>query len=398
MPTAQVMRSLVALCVGLAVLIGATTLAQSDSRAAVKQTDASTLDGDGMWIWIASKSHRGSASAIARRAKASGIETIFLKSGDGTKMWSQFSRRFVAALKRRGLKVCAWQYVYGRRPAAEARVSARAVKNGADCFIIDAESEYEGRYRSALTYVRRLRAAVSENYPIGLAAFPYVHYHPSFPYSVFMGPGGAQFNLPQMYWKAIGVSVSTVYSTTYTYNRPYGRPIFPLGQTYMNTSRGELNRFRAFAAANGATGVSWWDWQSSRARQWRALSTPLSDIRTHRVKPTKGYPLLKKGSRGDLVLWAQEHLIAAGQKAPATGYFRNQTAKAVRAFRSSRGLGTAAVINNATWVELLKLTPNTAAWKRRRVKRGVASRSIEGPASASLPAHRDERSTAKSAR
>ena len=106
-------------------------------------------------------------------------------------------------------------------------MGAAAAADGADCLVIDAESEYEGRYAQARTYVTRLRAAVGADFPIGLAGFPYVHYHPAYPYSVFLGPGGAEFNLPQVYWKAIGDSVDRALATTYTYNRVYGRPISP---------------------------------------------------------------------------------------------------------------------------------------------------------------------------
>ena len=115
--------------------------------------------------------------------------------------------------------------------------------NGADCLVIDAESEYEGRYSSAQTYMTELRAKVGPDYPVGLASFPYVDYHPAFPYSVFLGPGGAQFNAPQMYWKDIGTSVDTVFAHTYLENTIYGRPIFPLGQTYSNPSSADLVRF-----------------------------------------------------------------------------------------------------------------------------------------------------------
>ena len=56
--------------------------------------------------------------------------------------------------------MCAWQYVYGTDPVAEAEVGARAVANGAQCLVIDAEAEYEGRYASAQVYLRTLRAAI----------------------------------------------------------------------------------------------------------------------------------------------------------------------------------------------------------------------------------------------
>ena len=80
--------------------------------------------------------------------------------------------------------------------------------------------------------MERLRSLIGPRYPVALAAFPYVDFHPSFPYSVFLGPGGAQYNAPQMYWRDIGTSVAAVYAHTYSFNRIYQRPIFPLGQLY----------------------------------------------------------------------------------------------------------------------------------------------------------------------
>src|SRR5947208_4768988 len=186
-------------------------------------------------------------------------------------MWHQFTPGVVQALKARGLRVCAWQYVYGRYPVTEAKLGDEAKRRGAQCLVIDAESEYEGRYAQAQRYIRNLRARVGKSYPVGLAGFPYVDYHPGYPYSVFLGPGGAQYNVPQMYWKAIGTSVTNVYAHTYTYTSVYQRPIFPLGQLYMNPTPAEIGRFRRLARAYGAGGLSWWDWQETAPRGWKAL-------------------------------------------------------------------------------------------------------------------------------
>src|SRR5437763_12127716 len=142
-----------------------------------------------MWIWYVSKANGGDLGAVAQQAKAHGITTVFVKSGDGGSYWSQFNPGLVNTLRAAGLHVCAWQYVYGRDPSAEAAVATRAVtEGGAECFVIDAEAEYEGEYAAAQTYVSKLRTAVGAEFPIGLAGFPYVDYHPSFPYSVFLGP------------------------------------------------------------------------------------------------------------------------------------------------------------------------------------------------------------------
>jgi hypothetical protein len=192
----------------------------------------SAFEGAGQWIWYLSKSEAGDLDAIAAKAAAAGVRTVFVKSSDGsTNYWAQFSPDLVAALHQRGLRVCAWQYVYGTHPAGEAQLGARAA-GLADCLVIDAESEYEGRYASAQTYMQTLRAAVGPSYPIGLASFPYVDRHKALPYSVFLGPAGAQFNLPQIYWHAIGTSVDAAMAHTYHENRVYARPIMPLGQTY----------------------------------------------------------------------------------------------------------------------------------------------------------------------
>ena len=110
------------------------------------------------------------------------------------------------------------------------------MQDGADCLMIDAESEYEGKYISAQTYMTDLRAKVGANHPLALAGFPYIDYHPGFPYSVFLGPGGAQYNAPQMYWKDIQTTTDAVFAHTYEYNLIYQRPIFPLGQVYAPSS------------------------------------------------------------------------------------------------------------------------------------------------------------------
>src|SRR5207245_9019790 len=111
--------------------------------------------------------------------------------------------------------VGAWQVGSGNCPPAEAALGVRAAQTGADCLVIDAESQYEGKYGQAQTYVNGLRAAIGADYPLALAGFPYVDYHPAFPYSVFLGPNGAQYSLPQIYWKAIGTTVDQAFRQTY---------------------------------------------------------------------------------------------------------------------------------------------------------------------------------------
>jgi hypothetical protein len=335
------------------------------------------FDGGGMWIWYVNKANGGDTNAILAQAKAHGISTVFVKSGDGGSYWSQFTPALVSALKAGGLRVCAWQYVYGDKPSAEAAVAARAVTQaGADCFVIDAESEYEGRYSQAQTYVSKLRAAVGASYPIGLAAFPYVDYHPSFPYSVFLGPSAAQFNVPQAYWKAIGGGVDAVVDHTYRFNRPYGRTIAPLGQTYDAPPSSEIVRFRQLAAAAGATGLSWWSWQHTATAGWNAVGQAINPLPS---APAPEYATLAKGAKGDLVLWAQEHLKGAGQPVTIDGDFGAGTQSAVKSFQTGAGLTASGKVDTATWQALLRHAPAAAKWS-----------STAKPTTAKLPARRYE--------
>ncbi len=349
------------------------------------------FDRQGMWVWYVDQSEGGSVAAIVARARRNGIGTIYIKAGDGGGVWSQFSRGLVQALHRGGINVCAWQFVYGDSPVAEARVGVAAVERGADCLVIDAEGEYEGKYAAADRYIRTLRAGIGEAFPLSLAGFPYVDYHPSYPYSVFLGPGGATYNQPQMYWKAIGTSVRAAYEHTYLYNRLWGHPIYPIGQTYENPGNGQLKLFRRFAASYGGLAPSWWSWQETSGREWGALGA------TSASRPLTGYrqvvdhPLLKRGSRGDLVVWAQERLIGAGEDVPVTGVFGKLTYAAVRSFQGSQGLPADGAIGTTTWRSLLNFTPYRMRWSaaRARLRGGASGSSVRPPSrplSASLPA------------
>lgn len=324
--------------------------------------NGTAFEGQGMWIWYLSKSAGGSLPALVAQAHASGIATVFVKSSDGSSnYWSQFSPELVQQLHANGLKVCAWQFVYGTAPVGEAELGARAVANGADCLVIDAEGQYEGHYGAAQKYIETLRAKIGPSYPLGLAGFPYVDYHESFPYSVFLGPNGAQFNAPQMYWKDIGTSVANIYVHTYEQNLIYGRALAPLGQTYQNPSSEELVAFRSLAAAYGARGVSWWDWQETPERGWSALAEPLNTSLTV-PSPELTSPLLRQGAKGDQVLWLQEHLASAIPSQATSGIFDSTTAAYLQQFQTSHGLPASGETDPGTWAALLALPPVAVDW------------------------------------
>jgi len=385
------------------------TLPSSGSAAPAASSSAVSVNGDpagqvpqserqpsspyrrpGMWIWYVDASHGGNLTRIIKRAKKSKIGTLYIKSGDGTNVWSQFNRPLVERLQRAGLKVCGWQYVYGRSPGREAKVSAVAKRRGADCFVIDAETEYEGNYSGADRYVRKLRKLVGPKFRLSLSTFPYAHFHPGFPYSVFLGPGAATINLPQVYWKTIGDSVKEAIGTTWTYNRMYKRGIFPVGQTYFGQGLKDLTRFRRFTASYGSA-PSWWSWQETNSSEWATLGKRLAGPYP-KYRPVRTHPTTERGARGDHVVWMQQHLVGAGFDIPITGIFGQQTKRAVKRFKDSVGLNVDGRVGNQAWKRLLKVRPVRVRWSGSRSLRAGAgvSASDGAPRSASLPPKRTE--------
>ena len=327
----------------------------------------SAFDGNGMWIWTLSQTEGGDLNKIIKLARSHDITTVFVKSSDSDHLYPrsepQFTTDLVTTLRRAGIRTCAWPFVYGNVPTAEANMSIEAIKRGADCLAIDAEGAYAGKYAAAGKYMKLVRTAVGLRYPISLAGLPYVDYHPTFPFSAFFGPGGAQYNQPQVYWQDIGRGVDEVMAHTWAVNSPYGKAMVPIGQLWKVKRNSELLRFRSLAARWGASGVSWWDWQESRAAQWSAVGSALPWPAAALQAPD--WITLRSNSAGDLVRWAQQHLIAAGASVKATGKFDAATVAAVRTLQGQHLLLPTGSVDTATWKALLAQQLPLPDWAKR---------------------------------
>jgi len=329
------------------------------------------FDGNGMWIWEMPNTERGNVANIIARAKAHDISTVFVKSGDGDHNWSQFTPSLISQLHAGGLQVCAWPYVYGKKPDAEAAQTINSIRMGADCLAIDAETEYQGRYAQALKYISAVRKAVGASYPMSLAGFPWVDYHLNFPYSVFFGPGGVQFNQPQAYWRDIGSSVDNVMSHTYRTNLPFGKRIVPIGQLWQSPKAAELLRFRSLAAVWDSPGVSWWDWQETPAKLWNPVGFALAWPPAKTPRPE--WITVGKGSKGDLALWAQMHLVADGAGIKTDGDFGSASKAALLAFQGRHGLTQSGIADQPTWKALLRIPLPKPLWAKSVAVRAANS-------------------------
>jgi hypothetical protein len=320
--------------------------------AAHAQADADNpFSGSGMWIWQLPKAAGGDPVGIAAQAQASGVDTVIIKAAAGPEKWSQFSPTLVSTLQAQGLTVCAYQRLEGSRMVAQAVAAAAAVKAGADCFVIDAEVELEGKYPQARQYIKALRQRIGADFPVGFTSFPYADYHQSLPYSVFLGPGGATVNMPQIYWKAIGDSPSTAFARTVATNRVYDVPMAPVGQLYERPSTTDVLNFRKLALAYDVEGTSWWSWDSAATSGWSAIAKAVTAPAIPASVPA--YPTIKVGFRGDYVVWAKDHLRALGYTPTTDSRFDTTTVAAVKAFQTDNGLPATGVLDNATWTALL---------------------------------------------
>ena len=197
-----------------------------------------------------------------------------------------------------------------------------------------------------------------------------MQYHPRLPYSVFLGPGGAQANLPQIYWKTIGTTVATASARTMMHNRIYGTAIAPLGQAYNRPATADLAAFRQIWASYGAKGVSWWSWQASSPATWTKLSEP-DPVPSLVADP--GWPALALKAKGDQVIWLQQHLSSFDPAVPIDGVLGAGTQAGIRALQAARGLPVTGSTDAATWKALLALPMRAVDWTGASARSTIAA-------------------------
>jgi peptidoglycan hydrolase-like protein with peptidoglycan-binding domain len=71
---------------------------------------------------------------------------------------------------------------------------------------------------------------------------------------------------------------------------------------------------------------------------------------------------LAQGSKGDPVLWMQEHLAGAIPTQATTGIFDAATKTNLEQFQASHGIAASGHTEAATWQALLALTPVAVDW------------------------------------
>jgi peptidoglycan hydrolase-like protein with peptidoglycan-binding domain len=78
-----------------------------------------------------------------------------------------------------------------------------------------------------------------------------------------------------------------------------------------------------------------------------------------------GWPVLDRGSRGDEVIWLQQHLASFAPATPVNGTFGLSTEQALAALQASRGLPPTGETDPATWQAVLSLPLAPVDWTAR---------------------------------
>ena len=310
--------------------------------------------GTSLWVVHAPLESVGALVAAARSA---GARTLIVKAAEGASPEPEFTPALLAALRAGGVSVCAWTFDTGAAPAAEAAAAAAAGAQ-AGCLVVDAEAEYDGRYGAAQAFVGALRAALGTAFPIALAGQAEVLLHPRFPYSVFLGPGGFNVDMPQIYWRDFGQSVASAFSRTVPINSIYDRPIVPVGQLYNEPPVGQIAEFQLQAADYRLDGTGFFDADS-------ASPAGLAAVAVKQPAPTRirlRAPTLRPGADGDEIVWAQELLNAAGAHLPVGGFYGEQTAREIVRFQRRHHLHRTGLLDAATWSALERYHAREPSW------------------------------------
>lgn len=225
--------------------------------------NALPIQGKGMYLWKLWTSNGGGKNldAVIAKLHSIGATWLVIKMGDSNNNWNSSGNSLyswavtnygsmdsvVAVFHNGGIKLLAFQYIYGKNNYAnslsEADV-ANAILNvkNIDGLIIDAEIEFDtltNRTAVARAYCDSIRAHHPASL-VGLTAWARVNGHTTFPWTTFLDR--CDVNMPQTYWAARPTTPSnelnlmnsqfTSYTNTWVSQGDTAarKPIMPIGQ------------------------------------------------------------------------------------------------------------------------------------------------------------------------
>ena len=316
---------------------------QPDARRAGRRgADAARrFDGQGMWIWYVSQSNGGNVAAIVAQAHAAGVSTVFVKSSDGSSnYWSQFSAaagRRTARQRPEGVRVAVRLRHQPRRRGEPRRAGGRQRRRLPG-------DRRRGRVRrattrAAQTYIADLRAKIGPAYPLGAGLVPVRLLPPVLPL----------LGVPRAERRAVQRAADVLEGhrhlgrhglREHLHRQPHLRPpdLPARARPTAASSSADLLRFREEAVDYGATrhlvlGLA------GDARQRLEHAGGAADAADERHAEHRATPNCAQGTKGDQVLWLQEHLASAipGQADDAASSTRRRP-RTCEQFQAAHGI------------------------------------------------------------
>ena len=186
--------------------------------------DSLSIGGKGMYLWQLWTANGGGRNldTVVAKLHSAGVGWVVIKMADGDSYYNSPDHSLynlvvpnyssmdsvVSLLHKNGIRLVAFQYVYGvphhwGNPASETDVANMILNvRGIDGLLIDAEIEYDTlgtRVASATAYCDSIRA----HHPgslVGLTAWARINGHSTFPWQAFLDR--VAVNMPQTYWAA----------------------------------------------------------------------------------------------------------------------------------------------------------------------------------------------------
>lgn len=235
-----------------------------------------TLQGKGYFIWQIRNAEQGNANAIADLAAQANLSHVLIKIADGIYNFNvdlqtgvDLVPPVVDALRRRGIQVWGWHYIYGIDPTREAdRAVLRVKQFNLDGYVLNAEAQYKqpGKEAAARLFMSRLRAGLP-NLPVALSSYRYPTFHPQLPWQAFLEK--CDYNMPQVYWmqstnagEQLARSVREFQAIT-----PF-RPIIPTGSAFKEhgwvPTPAQVVEFLRTAQELNLSGANFWEWANTR--------------------------------------------------------------------------------------------------------------------------------------
>ena len=248
--------------------------------------------GVGVWCYELKKK-MGTATQMADKAVAYGINSVRLKVHDGTRIfrYEPAAPAVAKAMHVKGIVVLAWGYTYATRPEREAKIIERYLDSpDYDGYVFDTEIHVERKHSwTKLETLMNLVRTHRDNCPkcknklLGFAPFALPSKHPHLNYPAMVK--GCDFIEPQVYSATMRNKPSTAILRMYNDwvewqdDNGLSKPIVPLGQGYDPRLDHVKYPFKAAdiltfgKGTRGWEAVSFWSWQEldKSKDRWEAV-------------------------------------------------------------------------------------------------------------------------------